>query len=279
MAKRTTKKKRVDSTDYEDFENTISPVGDVEAPLTMVLYGRSGTGKTHVASTFPKPILLLDVRERGTKTISNVKELDVSTATSWDRIEQAYWYLLKSKTGRKYKSVVIDQVSMMQDLCMEFCKEEEGLDPDDLITKRMWGSISGKMKHWLQSYRDLQTRGLNVCFIAHERSIESDEDAADQIAPSIGPRLMPSVASFLNGLVDVIGNTYIREHFKNVDGKRKRFVDYSLRIGAHGYYTTKVRHPVGVDTPDALINPTFNDIMAVVEGRYSSKAKKVVRKK
>lgn len=273
MAKR--KPKVTDNTDWEAFEEGINPVSDVESPLTAVLYGRSGTGKTHLSSTFPKPLLLLDVRERGTKTISNVDGVDVRNVVHWSGIEQGYWFLRKAK--HKYKTVVIDQCSSMQDLCMDGVREEDGKDPDDLITKAMWGSISGKMKQWLLAYRDLQERGMNVCFIAHERADASDE-AEDQIDPSVGPRVMPSVSSFLNGLVDVIGNTFIRERFKNVDGKRTRFIDYSLRIGAHGYYTTKVRHPVGVDTPSTLVNPTYNDIIAVVEGRYLSKAKKVVKR-
>lgn len=276
MATRKKLKKRIDRTDPEAFAEGISPVIDIESPLTCVLYGRSGTGKTALAATFPKPLILLDIRERGTKTISNVEGVDIRHVKHWDLLEQGYWYLRKSK--HKYKSVVIDQCSSMQDLSMDKVREEDGRDPDDLITKQMWGSISGKMKQWLLAYRDLQERRMNVCFIAHERALEGDDGGEDQIDPSVGPRLMPSVGSFLNGLVDVIGNTFIREGHKFVDGKRKRFVNYSLRIGAHGYYTTKVRHPVGVDTPSVLVNPTFDDIMAVVKGRYQSKAKKVVKR-
>lgn len=278
MAKKVSKKtkKRSDRTDGDAFSDGIKPVAELQKPLTAVLYGKAGTGKTAIASTFPKPLLLLDMREQGTDTISNVPGVDVRSVTDWDLIEQGYWYLKKGK--HKYKSVVLDQCSAMQDLCMEFCKAEDGLDPDDIISKRVWGSISGKMKQWLMSYRDLSQDGLNVCFIAHERAMDGDEGGEDQIDPSVGPRLMPSVASFVNGLVDVIGNTFIREKYRNVDGKRTRFVDYSMRIGPHGYYTTKVRHPVGVDTPDVLVNPTFNDIIAVVKGRYQPKAKKVVKK-
>ena len=40
----------------------IKKVSDIKIPKTFLFYGKSGTGKTTLAGTFPKP-LILDVNE------------------------------------------------------------------------------------------------------------------------------------------------------------------------------------------------------------------------
>lgn len=60
---------------------------------SYVFYGRSGTGKTTAASTFPKPMLLLDAKDRGTDSISDVPGIDVLDVQTYDEFETAYWYL------------------------------------------------------------------------------------------------------------------------------------------------------------------------------------------
>jgi phage nucleotide-binding protein len=258
-----------------DIASRIKPVSEIGAGLAALIYGNPGTGKTELSSTFPKPLLLLDILQNGTDTIAKKPGIDVLRIKQWEDTEEVYWYLTKGKGRNKYKSVIIDQITEAQDVCMSYVRSEGGKDSDDTISKRMWGEISGEMKTFILNYRDLINRNMNVAFLAHERVSDGDDAIEDQIEPTIGPRMMPSVADFLCGAVAVIGNTFIRERFKTKDGKRQRFVDYAMRIGPHAYYRTKVRHPVGVDTPDVVVNPTFDEIMAIVKGRKILKAKKV----
>lgn len=259
-----------------DIAKRIQPVAEVGAGLSCLFYGRAGTGKTALSSTFPKPLLLLDILQNGTDTIAKVQGVDVLKVKRWEDLEEIYWYLSKGKGKEKYKSVVVDQITEAQDVCMSYVK---GDNDDDVVSKRMWGEISGEMKKLILNYRDLINLDKNVVFLAHERASDGDDAIEDQIDPTIGPRVMPSVAGFLNGAVAVIGNTFIRERFKHVNNKRVRMVDYAMRIGPHAYYTTKVRHPVGVDTPDVVVNPNFEKIMAIVKGRYQQPMakKKVVK--
>jgi hypothetical protein len=259
----------------------IKPVEESANGLSLVLYGRPGTGKTHIASSLPKPILLLDILQDGTDTIANVKGVEVIKVTNWTDTEELYWYLTKGVGRSKFKSVVIDQVTEAQDLAMRHVLTEGGKDVDDVMSKRSWGEVSGEMKTFITNFRSLVKSGKHVAFLAHEReTVSEDTDDEGQIDPSIGPRLMPSVAGFLCGQVSVIGNTFIREKFvQQKDGnktKRVRKVDYAMRIGPHGYYVTKVRHPVGIDTPDVVVDPSFDKIQAIVKGRYQ---KPVAKKK
>ena len=250
----------------------IAPVHERSVYLAALVYGRSGTGKTVFASSFPKPLLLLDIREKGTDSISKVEGVDMVAIEKWEELEEIYWFLEGSKS--KYKSVVLDQVSQMQALAMEKVRRDENLEPGDLMNRKLWGSISGMMQQWIFAYRDLIDKNFHVCMIAHERANETNDEIEDQIDPSIGPRVMPSVASALNGAVNIIGNTFIREKFLGEVGKEKtRVVEYGMRIGPHAYYTTKVRRPIEFETPDVLVNPTFDKLMSITRGEVSVKRK------
>lgn len=247
------------------------PVADVSHPLSWAIYGRSGTGKTTFASTFPTPILLLDVKDQGTDSIADIEDIDVMEIEEWDDFEDAYYYLAKHK--KTYKTVVIDTVSQLQQLNMEHVlskkrKKVESIGDWGTMTRREWGDVAGMMKEWITDYRDLP---LEVVFIAQDRVNKGeDEEDSDMLLPEVGPRLMPSVASHLNAAVSVIGNTFIKlkRVKKEVRGKiikRERAV-YSLRLGPHPIYTTKIRKPKSVEAPPDIEDPTYDDVIDIIKG-------------
>lgn len=263
------KKKTVSSS----IEDLIRPVHELSLTLSALFYGRSGTGKTTLASTFPGPLLLLDFRERGTDSVFDVEDLFVMNVTSWGQVEPAYDYVVANAT--KFKTVIIDQVSAMQDMCQAAVMAEEGKDQ---MSQRLYGGVSGRMKTWLLAYRDLTDLGINVVFLAHDRESKTETEDDDQIDPNIGARLMPSVAGTLNGAVKVIGNTFIKERFgpKNAETKeRERFVDYSLRVGPHSVYTTKLRTLRGSDVPANILDPSYDKIVGLM--RHGADAPKEVK--
>jgi len=260
--------------DYSDLEEMIVPVGDIPPTLVMAIYGRAGTGKTVFGSTFPKPILFLDIRERGTESIADVDGIDVLNVKEWEQAEKAYWYLKSGKT--KYKSVVVDHLSQLQTLGMDQIRTEENMSSDDMFSKRDWGRLSGMMQTWIYNMRQLWDEKIHVGFIAHERTSEGEE-GDDRIDPSVGPRVMPSVSSFLNGAVSAIGNTFIREvdlGDKKV-GTSKKEIQFCMRIGPNPIYAAKIRKPrdSGVKVPDIIVNPTFEKVFKLSRGEDIVKRK------
>jgi phage nucleotide-binding protein len=260
-------------TKFDAIKAKISPVHEQPAQFSTLIYGRSGTGKTAVSSTFPKPMLLLDIREKGTDTIAKVPGIDVISIEEWGEIEQVYWYLKSNES--KYKTVSLDQISQMQDIAMAEVKGGASKEETDVLSRRDWGQISGLMKTWLYNYRDLTNAGLYVVFIAHERTNSADEGVEDQIDPSIGARLMPSLASAVNGAVSVIGNTFIREEYSGQGKDKERTVKYCMRIGPHAYYTTKIRRPVDFEAPEFIVNPTFEKITSIIRGERPEPKRKI----
>ena len=278
LGKKLGAKKKTPAPPTSSILDKIQPVTELKTNTVMMVYGRSGTGKTHFGSTFPKPILFIDTNERGTETIAQEEDVDVVRVTEWAEIDELYWALLNKETDVEYKSVVIDQVSNLQDIGMHEVLRKGRKGRDELFTQKNWGQLSGMLKQFISDFRDLSDH-YNLLMIAHERINEAGDDEEDTIEPSIGARVMPSVSSFLDGAVDAIGSTFIKERWETEDKEEVRHVDYCMRIGPHAYYSTKIRRPVSAGPiPELLVNPTFQKVKDLTTGKQKPKRKKVRRK-
>ena len=253
----------------------ITPVGELETNLVMLVYGRSGTGKTHFGSTFPRPALFIDTNERGTEAIANEEGIDVVCVTDWQEIDELLWAL---KDGMDYESVIIDQVTNLQDLGMYELLRKQRKGRDETFSQRNWGQLSGMLKQFITDFRDLADQ-YNLLMIAHERIDEPGDEEDEHIEPNIGARVMPSVGTFLDGAVDAIGCTFIKERWETEDKEEVRHVDYCMRIGPHAFYSTKIRRPVSAGPiPELIVNPTFQKIRDLTSGKQKPKRKKLRRK-
>lgn len=244
---------------------------------SFVFYGRSGTGKTTIASTFPKPILLLDVKDSGDDSVSDVEGLEVMDVKSWDDFEIAYWYV--KRHPKRFKTIVVDTMSQLQQLAIQKVLEDKGKDDEDAgnwgsMTKKEWGEAASLLKAWVINLRDLP---LEVAIIAQDRTFNvGEEDAAEGLDPEIGPGLMPSVAKHLNAAVHVLANTFIRQRvvtikLKNPPKGKSPYkevsrIEFCARIGPNPVYTTKMRKPKHVEIPSVVVNPTYADLTAIIRG-------------
>ncbi len=264
-------------TNYDSVLSKIRSVSDIEQYLKTLLVGPTGTGKTTVLSTFPKPILILDFREQGTDSISDFgDDIKILPVTDADEVEQLYWYLYEG--DHPYKTVAWENVGQAQDLFVIKAKERDGKTKDAPTHRNNWGDAASSFKDRVMDYRDLP---MHVIFTSHPRitSSEEEEDAGG-IAPEVGPRLMPSVASTLVGAVNIIGHTFIREATKrNAEGKIERKIQYALRLGPHPFYLTKIRKPKNKGiVPEYIVNPDFNKLLQIVRGEWEAGETKSKRK-
>lgn len=268
------KKSTEPSTRFKEIRSRITPVQELPLIISALFYGKSGSGKTTVAASFPKPALILDIREKGTDSVYDVEDLDVFPVETWDDIEQVYWML--KKEGH-YKTVILDQITTLQDLCQRTVMEEESKTQMSL---RLFGETSSRMKTWILNYRDLIDEGIHVVFLSHDRTFGGDDEGEDeQIDPTVGPRLMPSIASMVCGAVKIVGCTFIQEKLGEKDPKtrqRERSVRYCMRIGAHGTYTTKLRVTKSTQVPRIMINPSFDKLVAIMRNEGESEPIKPV---
>jgi len=178
-------------------------------PMVTTLYGRAGTGKTTIASSYPKPQLIIDIKDKGTESAKSknlVKgDIKVIELENFEDMYDIYDYI---KASKKYKSVVIDHLTSLQEYSNQYVKEQENKDQ---MSQRMFGMSSGYMKEIIQLYKDLADEGIDPVFIVQDRTTSGDGEGDEQLIPEVGPALMPSVATFLCAASRIIGNTYLYE--------------------------------------------------------------------
>lgn len=262
--------------------NRARPLSEISLVVTALLYGRSGTGKTTIAGTFPKPLLVLDIGERGTDSLSG-EDISTIEINDWSTLEEVFWEL---KDGtHDYKTVVIDATHSMQALALQEARDIAGKKDKDQTSQRDFGQASGLMNQWIYHFRDLRDQDINVVFLCHDRLREVDSEDDEMILPEMGPRLMPGVAGTLLGAVNLVGYTYIREQVtksKIVGKKGTRVVEYGLKLGPNSVYATKVRSPKETEVPEFIIDPDYDKLVTVLKGTVSKPAnrpsRKIVRK-
>lgn len=258
------------------------PVGEITRRGSTALYGRAGSGKTTLSSTWPKPILYLNIRDNGDDSIRDIEDIDVvDIESSEDLQEQLLWCVKKANKGKlSYKTIVLDTMSQLQQIFVEEKivgakkKLKKGQQPGDFgtLTMQEWGQIAGDMKAVIMDVRNLP---LESVFLCQERIFNAgteEDDGLGQIEPEIGPRLSPSVKNDLNASVSIIGNTFIRiKLITHKDEKTKKktkelLKQYCLRVGPNSVYTTKIRKPKGIEAPDFIVDPTFRKIKKIMKG-------------
>ena len=258
--------------------SVIDRISDVEFEdegIKILVYGRSGTGKTTFWSSFPGPVLAIVVS--GGDKPGELRSLDMKDRkkTKTVAIEQASEIKelieYQKETG-KFNTIVLDHVTGMQDMVL---KEILGLD--ELPAQLGWGVASqqdyGQCTLQTKTYlRELLSLDCNVAIIGHER--DSGNNDSDLLVPTVGVALTPSTAGWLNGACDYIVQTFIRQKEETTNRKvagktvttrsKTDDVEYCLRTHPHEVFTVKFRTPGKKKPPYEIIDPTYDKIMQIV---------------
>lgn len=263
MAKKTTKQSK-----KSGVEDRFKDLLDMDTPTIITLYGRPGTGKTTISCTAPKPLLLIDVKDKGTDSGKRDDlqpgDITVFELETFDDIYEVYDYI--EENPDRFKSVVIDHMTALQDFCYDKVMEEEGKSK---MSQGMYGTAGGYLKEVINLYKGLTDLGITPIFNCQDRMESGDGEGEDQLLPEVGPSLMPSVARTLCAASRVIGHTYQFENVEKLEGaKVRRNIEFRLRLGPNPYYITKVTRPFGTPCPQFLVDANYKDIMKIVKGKW-----------
>lgn len=261
MAKKTPKKPSIS----DRFLDLV----DLETPTIITLYGRAGTGKTTIACTAPKPILLIDVKDKGTDSGKRPElergDIKVFSLEEFDEIYELYDYLTEHPDA--FKSVVLDHMTALQEMCHLKVQDDEGKSH---MSQQMFGISAGYLREVITLYKGLTDQGITPIFLCQDRMEGGDGEGEDQLMPEVGPAMMPSVARTLCASSRVIGHTYQFERVDKLEGaKVRRSIEFRLRLGPNPYYITKVTRPFGTPCPQFITDATYSDIMKVVRGKWT----------
>lgn len=258
----------------------IKPVKADAGLLRMSLYGLPKTGKTRLACSFPKPLLIIG-SEDGTTSVLGVKGIDF---VQLERCAEIIDILKGPVADGKYKSVVLDNGTKFRDMRISEIlglKELPVQKGWGFATRQQWGECANSIKELWRPLLDRRTPA-NVVIIAHEQSFTGGEDggdvSSDLVKPCIGSALGKSLCDWVNAECDFIGNCYIREqtHTKQIKvGNDMKEVtiktgkkEFCLRVGPSDTFITGFRLPPDTDLPDSICNPTYDRILQVIKGEY-----------
>lgn len=249
-----------------NIADRIRPLSEMVGPTSCLFYGRSGTGKTTLAGTFPAPVLFLDISEKGTDSVEDVPEGKGLRVENWEDFEAMYWYLRSGK--HPYKTVVVDTVTMLQKFAREYVLEQNGKEKNGQMNRNLWGQVAHLLSAWFINYRDLP---MHTVFLAQDKNTDEEaNEGEDQIVQEIGPRLSPSVAAALTAAVKIIGQCYIKEYVRVTKDKTEKTYSFRLRIGPHALYLTKVRKAKSIILPSSLHDPTYEKLMKAISPKVTA---------
>ena len=178
----------------------------------VLLYGKPKSGKTTAACSFPDAVLL--AFEKGYNAIGNAFPFDIN---KWSDYKMALRDLTDQRTKDRFKTVIIDTVSICWDMCEKFVCQQNGVQK---ISDIPWGAgYTACKKEFENSLRQITQLGYGVVLIAHSASrVEKTADGSD--IEIISPDLPKRASEVCNGIVDIIG--YIGNEW--VNGERKRWL-------------------------------------------------------
>ena len=272
-----------------DVWDRVKNVGfDADAGIKVMLYGRSGTGKTNLWGTFPGPILAVICS--GGKKPGELRTLDTPENRK-GRIKevalensQELVTLANGAVSHGFKTIVIDHVTGFQDLVLGeiIGKPVPEQKSWGIAAQQDYAQCALQCKEKLRHMLDLE---INVVLIGQERENDKPEQS-ELIQPSVGVATTPSLAGWLNTAVDYIAHTFIRDAVETTQQKvgnttvamKKpkltkqgiQAVEYCLRTAPSAIFMTKFRTPKGTGDKGIIVDPSYDKIMAAIRGESAS---------
>jgi ATP-dependent Clp protease ATP-binding subunit ClpA len=243
----------------------IQRVRDVPAHFNMLVYGRSGVGKTRLAgSAFEVPemkrVLFVDI-EGGSLTLRkefpDVEQVRVKT---WFEMQGLYDALFAG--GHGFSTVIVDSLTEIQKFNMSEImrtlvdkNEERDLDVPSL---REWGKNLEQTRRFVRAFRDLP---LNVIFTALERE---DKDRMNRPVklPSLSGKMSNEVAAFL----DIVLYYNVKEVHGTEGVKQLRVLQ------SQATESTIAKDRSGL-LPPVMTDPNMEQLYDIIVRKTSSKPK------
>lgn len=244
------------------------PLKDVPQNKFVVMYGKSNTGKTTLAATFPKPLLYVRIKDDGVNSINNIEGIKIVEAKT---VNDIYIASKECITIDSYKTVLFDTFSFIT----EMWKEEqlsikESTKNSKLTVERMsqpmWGDLQTITNATINNLAKASTNKWVI--VTGHQVVELLEGLEDELTPDGRISINKASRNHLEGLANLgLHTTRIKKEVMSADGSTTLKVKYAVDIGPNVTYWTKVQTTKDVKIPKRIINPTFDKIMEVIGGK------------
>jgi len=183
--------------------------------VKMLVYGRSGAGKTMLAKTLPDPIIIS--AEAGILSLSDV-DIPVITVNDIDGIREAFAYVRDAA----HKSIVLDSISEIAEVVLAAEKKTK------TDARQAYGAMQESITALVRSFRDIP--GKHVVVIAKQEKIQDDTGRLIYGPAMPGKQLGPALPYFFD-------EVFCLRTRREEDGSIKR----ALQTGADDQYDAKDR--------------------------------------
>lgn len=239
------------------LDNAV-PIKDLSTNNLWVVYGKSASGKTYLASTFPKPMLYVQIGDDGSNTIKNVEGISAIRIANIQQLRDLMTELKKDKT---YQTIVVDTFSMVVNEWID----ENATQKSKRMTQQMWGDIKTDTEEMIRGWKKLaETKA--VVLTCHEAT-DVFEGMEDEITPEIRPSISKGARTYLEGMSNFgIHTTVIQKDQENADGSVETVFKHAIHLATNPYYWVKTQKPKEIKLPKLVINPTYDKIMKLMNG-------------
>lgn len=203
----------------------------------VAIYGRSGTGKTTVA-TRSKDAIVLDINENGTSVAEAGIVFNVENYLHFTEIVKNLPAILKEvrSAGKEANVVVIETVQKLRDITMDNIMAGKTKSP----TFNDWGEGAKRIVAALRFIMQLQQMyKFHLIVTGHEGINKDKNDEGATINPKISIDAQSQIHDALVSQVDAIGHTFIETDSEN------KF-NHVLSFEPSPIFLTKIRKPPSV---------------------------------
>ena len=239
--------------------DNVIPIGELSQGGLWGIYGKSNSGKTTLISTFPKPILYLQIGDDGTKSISDVENIDVLRI---DNPEKLKTVLTELKKNYKYATIVVDTYSMI----VNEWQEENIISKKKKMTMQAWGDVLTEQNTIVKQCQVLSQERI-VVLTCHEVT-DTIEGMEDEITPDVRPNVSKGARTYFEGMCNYgIHTTVLQKEVTNKEtGETSIQTKHAVHLGSNPYYWTKTQKPSGVKLPRVVLNPTYEKLVNLIAG-------------
>lgn len=223
-----------------------------------VLWGKSFSGKTELGSTFPKPMLYLQIGDDGSNTIANKDGIKAIRCDSTDKLKSAVKEL---KRDKRYKTVFVDTFSMITQVWVD----KNITQKKKKMTQQAWGDLKTETEEITRLLWELSEKKI-VVVSCHEAT-DTIDGMEDEILPDVRPSVTKGARTYLEGMANYgIHTTRLKKTGTDSEGNEVEIIKYGAHLGANPYYWTKFQVDKSIKLPKIMINPTYNKIMKIIGG-------------
>lgn len=235
-----------------------------DRPIIMTITGDSGLGKTTLACTFPKPIVIR--AEDGLQAIPLEQRPDAfpvltSEAQLWEQL------MTLVKEEHDYKTVVIDSVTALERLFMQSVVDSDPKKPRS-INQALGGygaglmAVGGLHQRVRKACGLLNNKGMHVIFVAHAdtETIElPDQDPYTRYNMRLGKR---SIAPYVDDS-DIVGFLKLQTFTTGEGEKKKAISDGTRLLVTYSTAANVSKNRFGI-TDDIEVKSGINPLVGIV---------------